>query len=143
LNALSTNEGLPSNHIYDIVEDNKGFLWLATDNGISRFDGRYFQNFSVRDGLPSNDILQVLKSPDGTIWVNAYKQTPAYFDEINNKFITYQGNKQLTEMSKSLLGMTGMADGTIRFHNDLGIVFLKNKRVSQQRGKNESFFTIL
>jgi len=134
---------LPSNHIYDILEDNKGFLWLATDNGISRFDGRYFQNFSVRDGLPSNDILQVLKSPDGTIWVNAYKQTPAYFDEINNKFITYQGNKQLTEMAKSLLGMTGMADGTIRFHNDLGIVFLKNKQVSQQRGKNEGFFTIL
>lgn len=133
---------MPSNHIYDIVEDNKGFLWLATDNGVSRFDGRYFQNFSVRDGLPSNDVLQVLKSADGTIWVNAYKQTPAYFDEINNKFISYQGSQQLIGMAKSLLGMTGMADGTIRFHNDLGIVFLKNKQVTQQRIKDEGFYAI-
>ncbi|MDN8902010.1 two-component regulator propeller domain-containing protein, partial [Staphylococcus aureus] len=72
-NDFTTNEGLPSNHIYDIVEDNKGFLWIATDNGVSRFDGKYFQNFSVKQGLPSNEVLQILRDGTGNIWANSYK----------------------------------------------------------------------
>jgi signal transduction histidine kinase/ligand-binding sensor domain-containing protein len=86
--TFTTNDGLPSDHVYDAVEDAKGFLWIATDNGVARFDGKYFKNFTLRNGLPSNDVLQVLEDKDGTIWVNCYKKAPAYFDLDKNKFIT-------------------------------------------------------
>ncbi|MDD5152106.1 MAG: two-component regulator propeller domain-containing protein, partial [Flavobacterium sp.] len=88
ISTFSTNEGLPSNHIYDIVEDNNGFLWIATNNGIARFDGKYFYNYTVKNGLPSNDVLQVIKEKNGTIWVNCYNEVPSYFDEINNQFVS-------------------------------------------------------
>ena len=55
---LTTDDGLPSNTILRILEDNGGNLWLSTYNGICRFDkkSRTFRNFSVNDGLQSNQF---------------------------------------------------------------------------------------
>jgi len=127
LNTFTTDHGLPSNHIYDILEDNKGFLWIATDNGVSRFDGKYFQNFSMKDGLSSNEALQLTKTQDGTIWINCYKQIPAYFDERTNKFITFKNNTKLAEISKRLLRSTISEDGNLIFFNSFGTIGFKNK----------------
>jgi signal transduction histidine kinase/ligand-binding sensor domain-containing protein len=87
-NQFRQENGLPSNHIYDICEDLDGFLWIATANGISRFDGKKFFNYTTRQGLPSNDVLQVGIDKDGTLWVSCYKQPPSYFDRKKNKFVT-------------------------------------------------------
>ena len=85
--AYTTANGLPSNNIYKILEDNRGFLWLTTEAGIVRFDGKHFQVFTTEHGLPDNEVLDIAKEADGTIWVNCFKQAPAYFDEIKNRFI--------------------------------------------------------
>ena len=129
LNEFTTNEGLPSNHVYDIVEDKKGFLWIATDNGVSRFDGKYFQNFSVKNGLPSNDVLQILCDEDGTIWANSYVQLPAYFDDIKGCFITIKNHKHLNIISKTLLIASKLRNGGIKFYNRIGSVTFKNKKI--------------
>ncbi len=113
-----------------MVEDNKGFLWIATDNGLSRFDGKYFQHFSVRQGLPSNEVLQVLKDGDGNIWANCYKQSPAYFDQINGIFVSVKNHPHLNNISKSLLAVTHLSDGAIKFHNHTGYVTFKNKQIT-------------
>ncbi len=34
----TTKEGLPSNHIYKVIQDFKGFLWLATDKGLVKYN---------------------------------------------------------------------------------------------------------
>ena len=65
-NSFTTENGLPSNHIYEITEDDNGFLWIGTDNGVSRFDGKRFVNYTTKDGLPSNDVIQIVKEKNGT-----------------------------------------------------------------------------
>ena len=129
-NTSTVNEGLPSNHVYDITQDAKDFLWIATDNGIAHFDGKYFYNYTVKDGLPSNDVLQVVKEKDGTIWVNCYKQNPAYFDEINNKFVTVTNNKTVNKLSNSLLYVQVLPDGGVSFYCKDGFVNFKKRRVA-------------
>ena len=62
------NNGLPSTRIYKIIQDNEGFIWMATDNGLVKFDGRDFRVFTVRDGLPTNDIWDIIQTRDGKIW---------------------------------------------------------------------------
>ncbi|MCT4699434.1 sensor histidine kinase [Tenacibaculum haliotis] len=64
----SIKNGLPSNHVYRITQDNRGFIWLITDKGISKFDGKNFKNFAIEDGLPSNDIWHIRITPDNKIW---------------------------------------------------------------------------
>ena len=43
---IDINAGLPHNEVNDIVKDEAGFIWIATENGISRFDGYNFINFN-------------------------------------------------------------------------------------------------
>jgi len=56
--SYSTEDGLPSNAIYGILEDELGCLWLSTNHGLSRFDprGEIFRNYDARDGLQSNEF---------------------------------------------------------------------------------------
>jgi signal transduction histidine kinase/ligand-binding sensor domain-containing protein len=56
--TFTMNDGLPSNVVYGAIEDDSGFLWLATNNGVAAFDpGKIsFNNFDVRDGLQSNEF---------------------------------------------------------------------------------------
>ena len=34
-------------------------MWFATENGLSRFDGKNFKTFTTKDGLPDNEILKI------------------------------------------------------------------------------------
>jgi len=64
----SIENGLPSNRIYKIQQDRKGFIWIATDKGLSKFDGKSFKNFTTQNGLPTNDIWEFLITDDNKIW---------------------------------------------------------------------------
>jgi signal transduction histidine kinase/streptogramin lyase len=53
-----TEQGLPNDVVYGILEDGQGYLWLSTNLGISRFDpaSSSFENFTVQDGLQGNEF---------------------------------------------------------------------------------------
>ncbi|MDA3779749.1 MAG: hypothetical protein PF487_05970, partial [Bacteroidales bacterium] len=48
--------GLPSSETYHVFQDSKGYIWFATNMGVSRFDGYEFKNFDVQDGLVDNTV---------------------------------------------------------------------------------------
>jgi ligand-binding sensor domain-containing protein len=50
------------------MQDQKGFLWVATENGVSRFDGNVFHNYSLKDGLADNEIFKICEDKTGRIW---------------------------------------------------------------------------
>ncbi len=74
----TTKDGLPTNYVYGVIEDDEGYIWAYTENGMSKFDGHTFQNFSTKDGLPGNDIVYAMKDDVGRIWLQTYKNKPAY-----------------------------------------------------------------
>jgi hypothetical protein len=61
-------DGLPSNHIYRITQDSQGFIWIITDNGIVKYNGKDFKVFNTSHGLPTNDIWGVQVTPDNNVW---------------------------------------------------------------------------
>lgn len=64
----TSNDGLPSNHVYRITQDHQGFIWAITDTGIAKFDGTKFKTFTTRDGMPTNDIWDIAVTPDNKVW---------------------------------------------------------------------------
>src|SRR5690349_21277691 len=48
---FSVAEGLPSSEAYHVFQDNQGFIWMATDHGVARFDGYDMTVFNTADGL--------------------------------------------------------------------------------------------
>lgn len=67
----SIESGLPQNTVHSIVQTRDGYLWLATEGGLVRFDGMNFQVFDAQNtpGLKSNDILSLAVGRDGALWI--------------------------------------------------------------------------
>jgi len=72
--------GLPSNECYRIIQDQKGYIWVASDAGISRYNGYNFQNFTKKDGLPDNVIIHIFEDMKGRIWVVGLNTKIACFE---------------------------------------------------------------
>jgi len=67
----SSAMGLPSSRVFDLDFAPDEALWLATANGVSRFDGRQFTNYSERDGLLDNQVNCIHITSAGTIWLGS------------------------------------------------------------------------
>jgi signal transduction histidine kinase/ligand-binding sensor domain-containing protein len=61
-------EGLAGTYVNHLVRDSRGFLWFATSEGLSRFDGESFRNYGVAEGLPSISVADILEDEEGTLW---------------------------------------------------------------------------
>ncbi|MEO5501071.1 MAG: two-component regulator propeller domain-containing protein, partial [Ginsengibacter sp.] len=118
-------DGLPSNHIYKCLQDKKGFLWVATENGLSCFDGHSFTNFTVKDGLPDNDILDIFLDSTGNIWMLPFSKSPAYFDTKKCKIVNEKIFPGLAKIrSKVILHGRSLYNGDVVFYNYKGQVFI-------------------
>lgn len=90
---LTQKDGLPDKEFYRIMEDNDGFIWLAANKGLFRYDGNEFKLFSHANqtGL---SVFSLAKDEDNTIWytnlanqifcvsdgeVKAFKNIKAFF----------------------------------------------------------------
>ena len=67
--TFTTADGLSNGRVYHATRDRNGFLWFATADGVSRFDGRRFEAFGIADGLPSPGCRDIRAVADGRIWV--------------------------------------------------------------------------
>jgi ligand-binding sensor domain-containing protein len=72
IRAYTTADGLAHNFVHRIVADSRGFLWFATEDGLSRFDGYSFSNFSVEQGLPHRTVTDLLETRSGELWVATF-----------------------------------------------------------------------
>ncbi|MBU6325648.1 MAG: histidine kinase, partial [Bacteroidetes bacterium] len=74
---LNARNGLPSNKVYSVNQDRKGYIWLATDRGAVRWNGHEFKRFSIENGLPDNEVLHVCDDEWNRNWVLCFSQKPA------------------------------------------------------------------
>ena len=63
------SDGLAHSHVTAMHQDTKGYLWLATWEGLSRFDGYHFTNYGQRDGLGDPIINGIAEDRQGRLWV--------------------------------------------------------------------------
>ncbi|MDO1450804.1 two-component regulator propeller domain-containing protein [Rhodocytophaga aerolata] len=70
---LDQEDGLASNDVLSILQDRKGFLWVGTNNGLQRYDGRQFIHFRHNPYSPNSlasDIIESLfEDSRGTLWI--------------------------------------------------------------------------
>jgi len=93
---FGVDEGLPSSQVYDIYQDTYGYIWLATDKGIARYNGYEFENFTTKEGLPGNTVLDFYPQKNGDVWCyDFHSQSLFYFNEDFNGFKLYQYNSVL------------------------------------------------
>lgn len=104
-------DGLSNNSVYFIRQDTKGFMWMATKDGLNRFDGFHFKVFRINSDkdkrhLKTDYIYCILPVEDGKLWVGAegglYKYDPEkeklnpFIDSLQNVYdLTFDKAGQL------------------------------------------------
>lgn len=81
---FKSEKGLVSAYVNNIIQDNNGFLWIGTQDGLSRFDGISFKNYPIKgDSLSSTHISTSFKDSKGRLWFGLY----------NGNVLLYEGNE--------------------------------------------------
>ena len=93
LQNFSVKEGMASSVVYRCMQDADGFMWFATENGVTRYDGFHFDSFTTDDGLPGIDVINIDQDSHGRIW----------FFTVNGHLSYYYKGKFYNEATDPLL----------------------------------------
>ncbi len=145
------SDGLASSNIYCSTQDSKGFMWFGTDAGVSRFDGRRFESFTMDDGLSDNEVFKIFEDKQERIWFLtlsgrlSFYWKGQFFNEYNmpflksvylgqswvDYFIDTEGIIWLSAIGNRVITIDGEIVRRYHFQNTLpgsGMVFIERKK---------------
>jgi signal transduction histidine kinase len=107
---LTADNGLPQNSVRDIVQTRDGYLWLATLDGLVRFDGVRFTVFNKSNspGIISNRFLQLYEDGQGDLWAST--ESTGLTRLHRGGFTTYTTAHGLPDNAISSLGGDGQGN---------------------------------
>lgn len=87
-NSYKTESGLPHNEVRVITKCSSGFIWLGTQNGLSRYDGYRFKNYksNKKDSLSivGDKVYSIASSTEGRVWVGTTQGLSLYNPSNDN-----------------------------------------------------------
>lgn len=120
---LTQKQGLPDMNIRSFAQDQYGFVWIGTYNGLCRFDGRkirsYFHNRNDPFSLPGNYITSLHAGNSGRLWIGC-EETLCLFEERTQRFLSFRlpGGGKIYGITEGPEGILWLATGggLVSFH---------------------------
>jgi ligand-binding sensor domain-containing protein/AraC-like DNA-binding protein len=109
----SVDDGLAGSYVNKMIQDSDGYLWIATVNGVSRFDGTHFENFYKEDGLPGNFSVKLFADSRNRVWISILNAGLAYYFQNNIHTVVNQHStpgRLIFEDSKQQIWFTVKGD---------------------------------
>lgn len=139
---MRTNDGLPNNSVRYLYQDSKGFLWLATLNGLCRYDGNSFLTFrpeiSDKVSLADNRIYDLTEDKDGFLWISTTPELFSCYDLQRARFVDYTGTGAL-EKNYSSIFVAANGDVWLRHSGNgcLRIIHQKDRQMASTEFRTE------
>ncbi len=118
--TLTNSDGLSQGYISDILQDKDGFIWLATKDGLNRYDGYNFKVFNHDTYNPysvsSNMVDNLFEDSKGRIWIGTEDNGINVYDKSRNRFhniIHDPGNPNSLSGNRIIGKIIELADGRI------------------------------
>jgi ligand-binding sensor domain-containing protein/serine phosphatase RsbU (regulator of sigma subunit) len=132
-------QGLSEQKVYTLFQDSKDYIWLGTANGLSRFDGKIFKNFTSSDSLALGGVQAIFEDTLGNIWfghlnpggISRYNGN--IFEQAGFDSIKITGGITSIVQIKDKLWFTSANDGAIQA--DFPVKDIKHIKARQLRGK--------
>ncbi len=94
---ITTENGLPNNTVFCITQDKQGFIWLATADGLVRYDGYtckiYPHDPDDPQSISQNALRSVFEDSNGNLWIGTIGEGLNRFDHEKEIFIRYKSDK--------------------------------------------------
>lgn len=76
---FTVEHGLPSSNVFQVLQDKQGYIWFATDNGVSRYDGRNFRTFTAADGFTDYGAFRMIEDSFGRLWFMTFSGSVCWY----------------------------------------------------------------
>jgi ligand-binding sensor domain-containing protein len=121
---LSLEQGLAASVVQDIIQDENGYIWIATEDGLSRFDSYEFKNYrhdhKNQHSLHENWLVSLAEEPGKGIWIGTVSGI-SFLNHRTQKFKNYSSNQsQLQVMIREIHRLN---TGELYFATDTGLYF--------------------
>jgi len=147
-NNYTISQGLSQSFVTAVIQDNQAGIWVGTQDGLNRFDGRTFEVFHADEtpGIENAYIHCAAKTPDGKLWFGTSDGLLNY-NPSSGKFTSFQlGNQALlpfesigvSENQKLWLGVNGY--GLVSFDTEKGVF---GKRITKLPSKRVHFVSVV
>jgi ligand-binding sensor domain-containing protein len=137
--TFSVREGLAQSQVFSIVQDSKGYLWMATQGGgVCRFDGSEFYTYTISDGVISNTVNTLLVS-NNLIYIGTNKGV-SVFDVNKNQVIKSVSSNSAVSFIKIIEDEVVVANQTNLFKLSKDSLVPFNRNLDFESSRIESSF---
>jgi ligand-binding sensor domain-containing protein/class 3 adenylate cyclase len=126
--SFSKLQGLKHSNIRRMLQDKSGNLWIGTDGGVSKYDGKSFTHYTVKEGLSNNVVWSILEDRSGNLWFG----TNGGVSKYDGKSFTHYTDKE---------GLSNNVVWSIIEDKSGNLWFGTNDGVSKYDGKSFTHFT--
>lgn len=93
VDRLGLTSGISNGYVLDILHDDKGYTWIATEDGLNRYDGYEFRTFTTADGLSGDKLNSIcLDAGRGCLWIATQYDGLDCLDLATYEIKTYRHN---------------------------------------------------
>ncbi len=137
--AWSTEEGLPQASVHSIFQSHDGYLWIATEGGVARFDGYNFVQLGhdTSPAFTSNDTSSIAETPRGVLWFGTSDGLVRVQGSSLRRYSVRDGLPSVV-----ILSLASADDGSLLVLTDAGLVRLDGDRFGRVPGLEEGVTSI-
>lgn len=111
---FTPKNGLPSSQIYQVIQDNKGYIWFASDHGLAKYNGYEFKKYTSADGLLDNTVFKLFLDARDRVWMLTFSGRMFYMERDSIK--SYKYNTLLSSVIKNSLPLNFHVDSLENVH---------------------------
>ena len=118
LPQFGLNEGLSNNSVTVLFQDDDGFLWIGTEDGLNRYDGYEFRTFrhdpSDEYSISGNYIQTIMEDEEGNLWIGTRNSGLNKLDHSTGEFVSYISSDSKSSLPEnSVYGIIEDAKGRV------------------------------
>lgn len=87
---INKNNGISTNHVYTTLVDKYGYLWIATIDGVYRYNGYSLKRFGYKEGLLNTDVWDLYEDTKGRVWALSISEGLGYF--MHGRYYSVKNN---------------------------------------------------
>lgn len=124
---ITESEGLNTNYVFQVCEDDKGIIWLGTDKGLVKFDNGNWKVFDTDNGIPGNYINAILPAKNG-LFLYLSEKGFFFFDTQINKITC---NYNVNALQFVFLEKSEIQPNYILYGNDQKLFAVENSQINK------------